>query len=204
MAGRTNLRAGAARKTLMKIRTTGLLLLALLFAGCWQKSVHPFYLPKDIVAEPKLVGTWTEKKDGDKMIWTFNDATNASLDLVIRTEKEKLDYIAHVFRLDGARYLDLFNAGPREISTLPVHHLFRLDEVGTTLKVTPLNINWVQKWLAKNPGALAYISVVDPEHRDDRDSDERVLTADTKALQSFLRTHAKDEEFLGDAVTFMR
>lgn len=191
----------------MKLKTSGLLLTALLFAGCWQKSVNPFYTAKDLVSEPKLGGTWTERKanaDEKKMVWTFNDATPLRFDLTIRDDDEKHTYEAHVLRLDGARYLDLLAARPREVSTLPVHHLFKLEEVGETLKIAPLNIEWVQEWLRKNPTALAHAAIVDPEHRDDREQDELVLTADTKALQSFLRTHAKEEKFWGKTVTFGR
>lgn len=191
----------------MKLRTTGLLLTALLLAGCWQKSVNPFYTAKDLVAEPKLSGTWKEQKQNaheNKMIWTFNDATSLRHDLTIRDDKDKHTYDAHVFRLDGARYLDLLPSRPREVSQMPVHHLFKLEEVGETLKIAPLNIEWVQTWLRKNPGALAHTAVVDPENRDDREQDELVLTADTKALQSFLRKHAKEEKFWGKTVTFGR
>ena len=157
------------------------------------------------MAEPKLTGTWTEQKNEEtKMIWTFLAATNLGHDLTIRSDEEKLAYVAHVFRLDGARYLDLWSARPREVSLLPVHHLFKLEEVGATLKIAPLSIEWVQNWLVKNPGALAHITVADPEYRTDRGHDELVLTADTKALQSFLRTHAKEEKFWGKPLTFGR
>ena len=45
------------------------------------------------------------------------------------------------------------------------------------------------------------MTIVDPEHRDDRDKDEIVLTADTKALQKFVREHLNDEDFfVGDSV----
>lgn len=191
----------------MKLKTSGLLLLTLLLAGCWQKSVNPFYTAKDLVAEPKLGGAWTGQKSGDnenKMTWTFHNATNLRHDLTILDDQEKHEYVAHVFRLDGARYLDLLSARPREVSTMPVHHLFKLEEVGEKLKLAPLNTDWVQKWLAKNHGTLAHVAIEDPEQRDDRGSDELVLTADTKALQSFLRTHAKDEEFWAKTLSFGR
>ena len=191
----------------MKLKTTGLLLTALLLAGCWQKSVNPFYTAKDLVAEPKLDGTWTGQKNANeenKMTWTFHNATNLRHSLTILSDDEKIEYVAHVFRLDGARYLDLIGAGPREVSTMPVHHLFKLEEVGEKLKLAPLNIEWMQKWLTKNPGTLAHLALVDPDQRDDRGSDELVLAADTKALQNFLRTHAKDEEFWGKTLLFGR
>lgn len=191
----------------MKLKTSGLLLLTLLLAGCWQKSANPFYMAKDLVAEPKLAGAWTGQKSDDnenKMTWTFHNATNLRHDLTILDDQEKHEYVAHVFRLDGASYLDLLGARPREVSTMPVHHLFKLEEVGERLKLAPLNTDWVQKWLAKHPGTLAHVAIEDPDQRDDRGSDELVLTADPKALQSFLRTHAKDEEFWGKTLSFGR
>jgi ribonuclease BN (tRNA processing enzyme) len=190
----------------MKLRTSGLLLTAVLLAGCWQKSVHPFYTEKDLVAEPKLSGTWKEQKDGDednKMIWTFNDATPLRFDLTFRKGDEKLEYDAHVFRLEGTRFLDIMSRS-REVSTLPVHHLFKIEELGATLKIAPLSTEWMQKWLRKNPASLAHVVVIEPEHRDDREQDELVLTADTKALQSFLRTHLNDEGFFTKPTTFIR
>ena len=191
----------------MKLKTSGLLLMTLLLAGCWQKSVHPFYTEKDLVAEPKVAGAWSGQKgehDENKMTWTFSSATNLRHDLTIRSDGEQHDYVAQVFRLDGTRYLDILSARPRAVSLLPVHHLFKLEEVGATLKIAPLNIEWVQEWLRKNPGALAHLAVADPEHRSDRGHDELVLTADTKALQSFVRTHAKEENFWGKTLWFGR
>ena len=191
----------------MKLRMTGLLLLTLLFAGCWQKSVNPFYTAKDLVAEPKLDGAWAGQKIGNeenKMTWTFQRATNLCHSLTILDDGEKHEYAAHVFRLDGARYLDFLGASQREVSTIPVHHLFKLEEAGEKLKLVPQNIEWMQKWLAKNPGTLAHIALADPDQRDNRERDELVLTADTKALQNFLRTHAKDEDFWGKPLIFGR
>lgn len=180
--------------------------MTLLLAGCWQKSVHPFYTEKDLVAEPKLAGAWSGRKSDDdenKMMWTFSSATNLRHDLTIRSDEEKHEYFAQVFRLDGARYLDLVSSRPLEVSSIPVHHLFKVEEVGEKLKLTPLSIDWMQKWLAKNPGTLAHAVIADPEGRDGG-RDELVLTADTKALQSFLRTHAKEEKFWGKTLLFGR
>jgi hypothetical protein len=180
--------------------------MAALLAGCWQKSVNPFYAPKDVIAEPKLVGTWTEEKDGpdeDKLIWTFNDAAGKRLDLVMRSGKEKYDYDAYVFKLDDVRYLDVSPTN-RATSMIPAHHLFKILESGDKLKVAPLNTGFVRQWLKDNPNSLAHVIIPNPEHRDDRESDDYVLTADTKALQSFLRTHQKNAELFADPTTFKR
>jgi hypothetical protein len=43
-----------------------------------------------------------------------------------------------------------------------------------------------------------------PKSRTERDKDEIILTADTKALQSFVRAHFNDEKFFTDATAFRR
>ncbi|HTD65390.1 MAG TPA: hypothetical protein VK846_02525 [Candidatus Limnocylindria bacterium] len=184
----------------MKTRTSCLLLATLLLAGCWQKSLNPFYNAKDVVSEPKLAGMWKEHKEndtgteGDRTLWTFWDSGEKRLSLVIENETEKHEYDAHVFRLDGHRFLDIVSR-TRSVSTVPAHHLFKVVDVGSELKFAALNTDWVQKWLRKNPSALAHIRVADKDHPNDRDEDELVLTADTKALQSFVREHVNDEDF---------
>jgi hypothetical protein len=180
----------------MKTRTSCLLLITTLLAGCWQKSVNPFYTAKDLIAEPKLAGTWTEGKepDGNRTTWSFTDAGEKRFDLAIQDKNEKHEFDARLFKIGDERFLDLEAKG-RGLSTIPAHHLFCVLAIEPELKLAMLNTDWVQKWLRNHPGALAHIAVVDPEHRDDRDKDELVLTADTKALQNFVHEHWKDEDF---------
>jgi len=185
----------------MKIRTSCLLLLAVLLAGCWQKSVQPFYTAGDVIAEPKLAGKWTEQKESDdRMTWTFTDAGDKRWNVLVQSKDEKYEFEGRVFKMGNDRFLDLVGK-VSGVSTIPAHHLFRIVELGSELKMTGLNTDWVKKWLKKNPSSLAHIVAPDPEHRDDRDSDEYILTADTKALQKFVREHLNDEDFfVGDTV----
>jgi hypothetical protein len=193
----------------MKTQTSCLLLTTLLLAGCWQKSMNPFYTDMDLVSEPKLAGTWTEPKDPNSStdenstIWTFAEAGSQRFNLVIRDKEEKHEYDARVFQLDGNRFLDIVSQS-RAVSTMPAHHLFRVAELRAELKLAPLNMDWMQKWLHQHPGSLAHIAVVDPEHRDKRDKDELVLTADTKALQKFVREHMNDKDFFADATVLKK
>lgn len=192
----------------MKIRTTCLLLMTLAVAGCWQKSVSPFYTTADLVAEPALAGVWREPKtpgdsgDDDPPLWEFVDVGGKRFDLVIRDKTERYEYDAHVFKLGANRFLDL-GSKARSVSGVPAHHLFKL-EVGSDVKLAALNTDWMQKWLRKNPGSLPHVTVIDPEHRDDRDKDELVLTAETAALQRFVREHSADESFFVEPVALKR
>jgi hypothetical protein len=189
----------------MKKRTSCLLLFTVLLAGCWQKSVNPFYTANDLVAEPKLAGTWADRKesDEDRTIWKFTDAGDKRWDVVLHNKNEKYEFDGRVFKLGEARFLD-FESKLRAVSTVPAHHLFRLVEVGAELKLAPLNTEWVQKWLRDHPGALAHATIIDPEHRNDREKDELALLADTKALQKFVREHMDEKDFFADATVLKK
>jgi hypothetical protein len=197
------------RKDIMKIRTSCLLLTTLLLAGCWQKSLNPFYTAKDVVSDPKLAGTWKEHKEDDtgnetdRMIWNFAAAEDKRFDLLVQSDKDQQKYDAHLFKLDDNCFLDIVSQ-ERAISAIPGHHLFKVVELGADLKLAALNIEWMQKWLQEHPNSLTHITLINPEHRDDRDHDELVLTADTKALQNFVREHLKDEKFFGEATVFKK
>ena len=210
MPGKSNLRGKCrvvnaaqtlAKELFMRIQTGCLLLVIVLLAGCWQKSVHPFYTAGDVIAEPRLAGKWTEDKDSeDKMIWTFAPAGEKRFNVTAQSKDEKYEFEGHVFKLGNDRFLDL-EGKARGFSSVPAHHLFRIVELGSELKMTGLNTDWMEKFLKKNPNALAHMTIVDPEHRDDRNKDEIVLTADTKTLQKFVREHLNDEDFfVGDSV----
>src|SRR5215216_3443152 len=108
----------------MKTQTGCLLLTTLLLAGCWQKSMNPFYTAEDLVFEPEVGGVWKEAKDLDNSshenptVWTFAETGGQRFDLVIRDKEEKHEYEARVFQLDGNRFLDIVSQS-RAISTIP-------------------------------------------------------------------------------------
>ncbi|HEY0550045.1 MAG TPA: hypothetical protein VGF13_10630 [Verrucomicrobiae bacterium] len=191
----------------MKLRTLCLLLGAGLLAGCWQKSLNAFYTPGDVISDGKLARAWREKKVNSEgkeepgQIWTFTESGDKSYKVEIKDGDESHHYEAHLFKLDDHRLLDLMPT-ERTVSTIPAHNLFRVTEIETNLQLARLSIDWMQKWLRQHPASLAHIAVIDPDHRDDRENDELVLTAETKALQKFLREHWNDADFFADTVTF--
>lgn len=210
MLGKSNLRGGRtlnAKEQIMKLQTLCLVLGAGLLAGCWQKSLNAFYVPGDVIADEKLARVWHEKKENSEgkeeqgMVWTFTRDDRKGYTLTIKDDDKTYHYEAHLFKLDGHRLLDLFPT-ERGVSTIPAHSLFKVTEIGDTLQVAMLNINWMQKWLRKNPASLPHVTVIDPDHRDDREKDELVLTADTKALQAFLRQHWDDTDLFTGIVKF--
>ena len=191
----------------MKLKAMCLLLGALVLAGCFQKSLHAFYTPGDVVAEPKIIGAWQQlDEQGNKekgQIWTFTESGQKNYRLGYTNENETLNYEARVFTLDDQRFMDIVSIG-ESVSTIPSHHLFKVVEVGSHLQVAMLNLDWMRKWLRQNPASLSHIVVVNPQHREDRDQDEFILTADTKALQAFVRQHRNDADFFTGTVKLER
>ncbi|MCC6234203.1 MAG: hypothetical protein IT580_16285 [Verrucomicrobiales bacterium] len=186
---------------------SGLCLLAMLLTGCWQRSLQPFFQPADLVSEPGLAGVWREgggpgdTPDQDDAVWKFTATGEKTFDLSIRDDKEQHQYEARAFRLGDALFLDLFSK-TRTVGTIPAHHLFRVVELGATLKLTTLNPEWMAKRLRAHPTELEHAFIPSAEEPDQRDKDELVLTASTEALQRFLRQHRDEEEFFTGETAF--
>lgn len=187
----------------MKKTTFAFLALAVLLVGCWQKSLHPFYTVADLAPDKQLIGRWEttpENPDEDPERWRFRQLGPDSYSLEFSdSDGKKYKYVAHLFKLDQKRFLDLA-LPPGEASGIPAHHLFLVSELGSTLAMAPLNPKWMREFLDANPHALAHTRLPDPEHRDDRDKDDLVLTAETEALQNFLRRHWDEDDFYADPI----
>jgi hypothetical protein len=169
-----------------------LLAAALLLIGCLVTSVYPFYDQKSLAFEPALLGDWETVKDSDEH-WKFeqSEATNA-FRITYSSGKNKSVMVGHTFKLDGNLFLDMLTA---EISDenqpppIPSHCLFRLPQVTPTLRMVPMNYEWLTKLLAENPKALRHHLIAE-EKEDQR---RLVLTADTSELQKFVLTHLQTE-----------
>ena len=160
-------------------------------------SVNPFYTDKDIVFDSHLLGSWQDKdKKDDPEVWKFESATNKMYALTI-TEKEGKQgkFAACLFKLRQEYFLDLIPADCNyatnqadlvAFSMFPGHLLARVSQVEPELKVAFSDFDWLQKYLEKNPRALAH----------HQEGDRLLLTADTHDLQKFVLKHlGKDELF---------
>jgi hypothetical protein len=179
----------------MRIRNTCLLLSALLFAGCWQKSLHPFYTNNDLTTDSKLVGTWTDAEqkdsDSDRTTWTFSDVGNKQYLLVLSNKEGVYKFTTRLFDLGGKRFMDMAPA-EEVVAAVPAHHLFQVPDIAPDVKLAALDLDWMTKWLQAHPNSIAFLRV---PGLSDKDKEELVLTADTKALQTFVKQHMADEGF---------
>ena len=183
----------------MKTRLIALagLAAAIFLTGCWQKSVYPFFKDKDVFFEEKLIGSWREAdKQGDEgTTWTFEKGESANAYKVHIADKEtKLDSDGRLFKLGETKFLDLHSRN-RGVIDMPAHALFRVKELGDTFKLQMLSPGWFKNQLQLHPKEIENIFVSDPEHPDDVDKGEFVLTAPTDEVQKYLLAHINDEGF---------
>jgi len=168
--------------------------LALCLPACIP-SLNPFYTDKDLVFDPRLVGTWAEKgAEHEPATWSFEKADGNAYKLAI-TEKEgkEGEFTAHLFKLKQEYFLDLL---PKEcnfatnqadlvaFSMFPGHLLVRVAQIEPELKLAMFNFDWLCQQLTNHPSLLAH----------HREGDRLVLTASTRDLQRFVLKHLAEGE----------
>lgn len=181
----------------------------LLLAGCIP-SVHPFFTEQDIVRDPRLLGPWQCEDEH----WGFAAAPENDGSCVLTVEDtgkgKRSALTAQLFKLGDDLFLDL---SPRELdlrgqhdlataSLIAGHLLLRVRTLGEFLEVSYCNYEWLGKYLEQHPAALAHH--VDRRGKADRSA---VITAETAALQAFVRAHLAEGELFdraGEARRFER
>jgi hypothetical protein len=169
----------------MKKRTPFMLLLfALLIASCVQ-SLHPLYTQKELVFEPKLVGTW-ESEGGN--LWIFLKSSEKSYDLIYTEKETPAKFAAHLVKLGTHRFLDLYPISIdlkndlQQAHLLPTHMFFRVWLDKDTLRLATLEHDWLKKMIDEKKISTQH-EVVDRRV---------VLTAPTAELQQLVVAHADD------------
>jgi hypothetical protein len=160
-------------------------------------SVNPFYTDRDVVFDARLLGEWQEKDKSDNPdVWKFDGTTNKMYKLTITEKGDKQGtFNAHLFRLKQEYFLDLIpddchyatnQADLVAASMYPGHLLVRVPQLEPVLKLALFDFGWLEKFIEKNPKALAH----------HKEGDHIVLTAGTRDLQKFVLKHlGKDELF---------
>ena len=170
-----------------------LVVVAIALTGCLVISVYPFYTPKDVVFESGLIGSWTNRTEANER-WIFaKENTNAYRLTYVSGDKTNVMQ-AHLFKLKGQAFLDLFTAEQKDgifPPPIPSHLLMRVFELSPTLRMAPLGYEWLAGVLEKKPKVLRHHVVSGSNNKDDQGF---VLTADTDELQRFVLKHLQTKE----------
>ena len=170
-------------KTLISLLT----LTALLTLGGCVPSLQPFYVDKDVAFDPTLLGTWSG--DEGKDTWEFTKHGERGYQLLYTDEEGRRgSFVVYRFKLADNNLLDLYPEEPEpRASDVYKHHLLRLHtfllvlQSEPVLKITGLDLKWLQRFLGNNSAALQHQNV----------AERLILTASTLELQNFILTHLK-------------
>jgi len=161
----------------------------LVVAGCIVTSIHPFYTGKDLKFDGQLLGSWVDVKkapDSDAS-WVFEKIDTQTYQLTTRDGSETNTFDVHLFMLGQAQFLDcLWRERPGYAT--PNHILLRVLSLQPELQLQLLNYDWLGDVLKEHPKTLAHVIVPAPAGAENR-QDDFTLTAETPALQKFVRKH---------------
>lgn len=180
------------------------LLAAVIAAGC-VPSLHPWFSDKDVVFEEKLLGVWEQEDEDNLWIFERGDGESKGYQLTI-TSKEKDPALlqAHLFKINGKFYLDMYPAEDSlessndffKIHLAGMHQLLRIDAIQPTVQFRMLNPETIGKMLKEKPDLI--------DHESPEDDEGILLTAATEKLQKFLAENSDAEKFYSEANTLTR
>ena len=176
--------------------------LAVFLGGCVVKSVYPFFTAKDVVFDTALLGTWSENGTAeDKETWTFEKLGDKAYQATILSKSETNRFETHLFQLKNQKFLDLC-AMERPDGHLPLHYVFKVQQVQPTLKISVMGAKWLENLLEKNPQAARHVLV--PKEPGATNSYDVILTGDTKELQELLLKYSNDTNAFSEPTEWKR
>jgi hypothetical protein len=188
----------------MKKLIVPLVAVSVVLSGCLVTSVCPFYTDKDLTFDKALVGSWTNAKEAGEQ-WKFEKHGENAYQVTYTSNDKKTSNIqAHLFKIGAQTFLDFLGQDIRDDvqpPPIPAHMLLRVDQLSPSVKLTPLDYEWLTKWLDRNPKDLRHHIIRTGDNPDDT---RLVLTADTAELQQFIVKHLKTEDAWKDGVELNR
>jgi len=164
-------------------------------------SLHPLYTDQDVIFEPALLGEWVSEDDSTETMTFEKDGESKYKLIYIDSDSVEGEFIVQLLRIKGALFMDLFS-GEKDLKLnamhmfvlLPVHGFFLISQLDSTLQLSFLEHDWLEKLLEKKPGAIRHEKV----------NGGIVLTAPPKELQKFLLKHLKTEDAFSDGSKMKR
>ncbi|TCK69125.1 hypothetical protein DFQ05_0640 [Winogradskyella wandonensis] len=192
----------------MKTRLVLVSLCVLLFSSCIVKSIQPFYTKSSINYSGKLVGNWTDNKNGQWDIRSFKDEWEKETDPNTTLSKESKEaferfkdgyyikykkkdteasFIAMPFMVNKHLFIDLtpFEYDSDDLNKLVAQHLLKTH---STAFVDITNEGFTLKWLSeKAVNKLITEKRLRIKHERTGIDEDLVLTASSDELHNFLK-----------------
>ncbi len=167
--------------------------------ACTTKSLHAGYTNESQVAEPAVVGTWTNEEGRATLVVTRADD---AYDVLLRIdaddgEDQTVVLRSVLFRAGGGLFVDASlsddaweHIGIANAFALRTHALARVVLAGDSLTIREVKPGALDDLLRKDESALDHVHM---------NNDEVVLNAPSKRLMEVLGQHAADDAFFNDA-----
>ncbi len=189
------------------IPLAGFILSLVLIAGC-VRSLHPLFTEKELIFEPKLVGTWPQNPEE---AWTFTRSGDNTY--LVQIPQQVFNstlfspgvpgdtgvFEGRLGRLGNDLFLDLCPLDQKS-SPLPVYHgvkndfynwhfipahsIMRVSFVNDSVHLAILDNAWLKKMIDNKALTIPHEWM----------SDELLLTASTEELQSLVKEYASSDE----------
>lgn len=181
-----------------------LLAVAIVAAGCWVQSIHPFYTEASRVAAPELVGEWQLVRAGDEDVstnsikpWTVVDLDKKTYGLITHNKDNVPSNIRAVFFKVGDYTFCDWTAGSLDDETAvneywsltirAVHVVHKVEHSKDSLMFTPLHPEWLTK--AVEAGEIN-IPFLKPRKTEGEGDDLPIYTATSEEWEKLLKQHA--------------
>lgn len=193
----------------MKRKIVLLTLSVLLFSSCIVKSIQPFYTTSSLNYSEKLIGNWTDNKNGTWDIRSFKDEWNKEMnpkktkiseeDIAIferykegyylnYSKKEtEASFIAMPFKVNNHLFIDItpFEYDSDDLNNLAAQHLLKTHSAAL-VEMNDGNITF--KWLSEKAiGTLMSENKLRIKHEKTGIDEDLVLTASSEELHDFLK-----------------
>jgi hypothetical protein len=174
------------RRTVITFVVMGALLI---MTGC-VPSLQPFFTDEEIVFKDELLGAWISDS-GEKCLFAKSGEDRYQF---LYVDNGTLHFEARLIELGGAMFLDLY---PKDHDHyfVPAHTLARVTIEKDSISIGILNDDWLRRSIDQRDYKLAHERLADGSI---------VLTAPTRELQAFIKTHANSREAFGEAKLFRR
>lgn len=190
------------------VSVVAFLFIGLLASGCddggspFVLSIHPLYTKVDLDSDPVLLGNWVDDQGDVSFIFEKAADQGYSLTVVERDgqQESKAEFEAHLVRLGGADFLDIYPKsleGDSEFHRahfIPAHTIAHLSVEPDGMKVAFLSADWLKKRIEDKS--------VDAVH--ESAAGKLILTCTTEDLRDLVDLYANDGEAFLDPLDLQR
>ena len=152
-------RKGIPTRLISVVFVVAILFISLLASGCedggspFVLSIHPLYTKLDLDFEPALLGNWVDDQGDASFIFEKSAEREYKLTVIERggQQESKAEFEAHLVRLGGADFLDIY---PKSLEggsefyrahLIPAHTIARLTVETDKVSLAFLSADWLKK-----------------------------------------------------------